>query len=591
MGAMHDSPTNSALKTSSTLQTAPAGALEALRHLILAPEQSQLRQLQERLDNLRMRPEDVSQVLPQAVLHRTRQDNQLTDALLPTVEEAIQSSVRRNPHTLVQALFPVMGPAIRRAVAHRLRSMLDSLGQTLSVSVSFRGLKWRLESLWTGVPFAEVVLLRTLRYRVEQVFLVHRPTGLLLKHVVAESVQAPDAEMFSGMLTALQDFVRDSFGVQVGDGLEAARVGELTVCVEQGPHAMLASIVRGTAPPELKSVCEDALSRIHGEYWQALVAFDGETGPFAGTRHDLEACIQSRYEAESRRISPFLWGVLVVILCLVGWWGMATVRADQRWATYLEKLHAEPGIVVTAAGKRGGRYFITGLRDPLATDPRLLLSRAQLSPLHVASRWEPYVALDPAFVLVRARTALQPPDSVQLRLDDDVLEATGAAPRQWINDARLLARVIPGVMQVRLEQIVDLTSRELLALKETVEQSSLSFVKDTTQLVPGQEEAVGNLSLTLRQLFRAAQHAGYEVRLQIIGHSDGTGSEGRNRPLSQKRAERMLTLLTSDDISEAHVRAIGVGSREPLRDEMTQHDRTANRRVTFRVVLLEMPGR
>jgi outer membrane protein OmpA-like peptidoglycan-associated protein len=69
------------------------------------------------------------------------------------------------------------------------------------------------------------------------------------------------------------------------------------------------------------------------------------------------------------------------------------------------------------------------------------------------------------------------------------------------------------------------------------------------------------------------------------------GSEGRNRPLSQRRAERELALLTSDDISEAHMRAMGAGSREVLREETTEHDRTMNRRVTLRVVLLEMPGR
>ncbi len=192
MGATHDSPTSSVLTTSATRQTSPMETLETLRHLILQPERSQLRQLQERLDNLRVSSEDVSQVLPEAVLHRARQDHQLTNALLPTVEEAIQSSVRRNPRTLVEALFPLMGPAIRRAVAHRLRSMIASLGYTLAVSTTLRGLKWRLEALRTGVPFAEVVLLHTLRYRVEQVFLLHRQTGLLLRQAMVESVSTLD---------------------------------------------------------------------------------------------------------------------------------------------------------------------------------------------------------------------------------------------------------------------------------------------------------------------------------------------------------------------------------------------------------------
>ena len=565
--------------------------LETLRHLILQPERSQLRQLQERLDNLRVSSEDVSQVLPEAVLHRARQDHQLTNALLPTVEEAIQSSVRRNPRTLVEALFPLMGPAIRRAVAHRLRSMIASLGYTLAVSTTLRGLKWRLEALRTGVPFAEVVLLHTLRYRVEQVFLLHRQTGLLLRQAMVESVSTLDAEMISGMLTAIQDFVRDSFGVHEGEGLEGLQVGELTVQIQQGPHAILACIVRGTAPPELKDICEDALAHIHGEYWQALVDFEGDAGPFEGTRTHLEACLQSRYEADERHASLFLWGVLVVMLCGIGWWGFSTVLANQRWASYLEKLHAEPGIVVTAVEKRGGKYFIAGLRDPLAADPQQFLPQAQLSPLQVLSRWEPYLALNPTFVLVRAKTILEPPDTVHLRLAGDVLEATGAASRHWIDNAQRLARVIPGVMHVRTEQVVDLTLRELLALKETVEQYSLYFVKDTIQLVSGQEEVLHSLSMAVQRLFNVAQQAGHGVRVQILGHTDKTGSEGRNQLLRQERAERILAILSAEDIVGTHVRAMGVGSREPLREETREPDRGMNRRVTLRVVLPEMPGR
>ena len=101
MGAMTDSPASSVPSQSPTPQTSATETLEELRHLLVGPEQSQLRQLQECLDNFRVRHEDVRQVLPEAVLHHARQDQQLTSALLPTVEEAIQSSVRRNPRTVV----------------------------------------------------------------------------------------------------------------------------------------------------------------------------------------------------------------------------------------------------------------------------------------------------------------------------------------------------------------------------------------------------------------------------------------------------------------------------------------------------------
>src|SRR4051812_23187242 len=95
--------------------------LDELRRLLVGPEQQELVRLRERLDEQdALLPSDVSRVLPEAVTLRSRQDKKVTEALLPTVEEAIGISVRKNPQTLVDALFPVIGPAIRKAIAEAL---------------------------------------------------------------------------------------------------------------------------------------------------------------------------------------------------------------------------------------------------------------------------------------------------------------------------------------------------------------------------------------------------------------------------------------------------------------------------------------
>ena len=86
-----------------------------------------------------------------------------------------------------------MGPAIRKAIAEALRGLVQSLNQALEHSLSWRGIKWRIEALRTGRTFAEVVLSKTLVYRVEQVFLIHRESGLLLVQAVAPEVEAQDA--------------------------------------------------------------------------------------------------------------------------------------------------------------------------------------------------------------------------------------------------------------------------------------------------------------------------------------------------------------------------------------------------------------
>ena len=229
----------------------PAEKFAELRTLLVGPEQRQLSALQTRLNDPVAQARAVSLVLPTAVELRTN-DPHLRRALAPTIEEAISTSVRRNPRPLADALFPIIGPAIRKAIAATLSGMLESLNTTLEHSLSWRSLRWRLDARRTGRSFAEIVLLNTLVYRVEQVFLIHRPSGLLLQHLTLPGTSAEDADMVSGMLTAIRDFVQDSFKVSDDEGLQTVKVGDLSVWVEQGPDALLAVVVRGTAPAALR---------------------------------------------------------------------------------------------------------------------------------------------------------------------------------------------------------------------------------------------------------------------------------------------------------------------------------------------------
>src|SRR5271165_1270952 len=132
--------------------------------------------------------DDVGEVLPEAILRRAGRDPQLRQALQPLLEEGIRTSVRKRPEILADALFPIIGAAVRKAVAVALQDMVQTMNQLLEQSVSWRSLEWRIEAIRTGRPFAEIVLLRSLLYRVEQVFLIHKDSGLLLQQRVAESV-------------------------------------------------------------------------------------------------------------------------------------------------------------------------------------------------------------------------------------------------------------------------------------------------------------------------------------------------------------------------------------------------------------------
>ena len=67
------------------------------------------------------------------------------------------------------------------------------------------------------------MLKHTLVYRVEHVFLIHRHTGLLIANAASQDATSQDPQLVSSMLSAIQDFVRDSFAEQ--QGLELAASG------------------------------------------------------------------------------------------------------------------------------------------------------------------------------------------------------------------------------------------------------------------------------------------------------------------------------------------------------------------------------
>lgn len=562
--------------------------LTSLRALLVGPEQQQLHALQERIDNLTVHAEDVGRVLPEAILLRLRQDQQLPKALTPLIENTFQDSVRNTPQLWVDSLFPVIGPAIRRAIAHTLRGMLASLNQTLEQSLSLRSIQWRLEAWRTGKPFSEIVMLRTLRYRVEQVFLIHNKTGLLLQHVVAPTVAVPEGDLIAGMLTAIQDFVQDSFSEPKGQTLETVQMGDFTVWVERGAEATLAAVIRGNAPEELREVFQDTLGSIHTTHRRALTSFQGDSTPFAGSGERLEACLQAQ-RTTSPEQSFLAWKVAgVVLLVMLGLWIFLVMRENRRWEHYLARLHTTPGIVITTAEKRSGKFFVTGLRDPLAHDPIQLLAGTQLDPEQVRSKWEPYHALYPDFILARAKAALAPPLTVTLSLVGETLTAVGSAPSQWITDSRKIARAIPGVSDFKTDGVIDtdeLLRRELEASKARLETSAIYFIVETTNLVPGQEDTLTNLTTEVQRFFDLARQAGKGFRLEIAGHTDTSGMERKNDVLSRARAESILAMLVSRGIPKDTL--VVVGAKERVREERMERDKELNRCVLFRAVPAE----
>jgi len=88
---------------------------------------------------------------------------------------------------------------------------------------------------------------------------------------------------------------------------------------------------------------------------------------------------------------------------------------------------------------------------------------------------------------------------------------------------------------------------------------------------------------TLNQL--AQTLAAYPSTLiDVYGHTDPSGGDVINVPLSQNRAQAVASYLTARGVNPARIATQGFGSSQPVADNSTESGRAANRRVEIRVV-------
>ncbi len=87
---------------------------------------------------------------------------------------------------------------------------------------------------------------------------------------------------------------------------------------------------------------------------------------------------------------------------------------------------------------------------------------------------------------------------------------------------------------------------------------------------------------TLRRLAQAA-NACPDVTIEIEGHTDSEGSDDRNQPLSERRAQSVADYLALRGVPMERMKAVGYGSSRPVASNETQKGMTRNRRIEFTV--------
>jgi len=84
--------------------------------------------------------------------------------------------------------------------------------------------------------------------------------------------------------------------------------------------------------------------------------------------------------------------------------------------------------------------------------------------------------------------------------------------------------------------------------------------------------------------FAASMNQHSVTAIEIIGHTDSTGSDAINNPLSVARAHATRDYLVGRGVSAQRISTAGRGEREPIASNDTESGRAQNRRVEIYVM-------
>lgn len=246
-----------------------------------------------------------------------------------------------------QAMSPLIGKAVTAAVLMAFNNRMATLGEALTRSFSWEGLKWRWQAFRTGQTFTDVVAQHTAYFKVTDAFLIARKSGLVMVH--AHSADSPQSseQVTAAYLTAIQDYAQEMLFDDDTEGqLASLRFADHTIFLEGGNTAYVAAVVHGQPPVEkIVGILQDCIETYHTVHHEPMLAYATNANALLDHREPLEAClVQEGVPRESRETPRWfkaaMWGAVLLPFLLFAAFKIkgAMAAAEERGAR--QDLHA-----------------------------------------------------------------------------------------------------------------------------------------------------------------------------------------------------------------------------------------------------------
>ena len=268
--------------------------LEAPRELLLKHDRQQMARNEAELKALGQRINDK---------------DALITTITPVLGDAIRVKIRDSRDEMIEALYPIIGRLVVRAVSEAIRDLARTVDARVQNAFSPQAIGRRVRAWFGGVSSAELALRESLPFEVTEVLMIHRSSGLLLQHVSRDPGVLEDSEIISSMLTAIRDFTAEAFGRGQHGSLDTIEYGDRRILIEAAEHAYLAVVVDGIEPAGFRAEMREQMMKLESDYADVLRHYDGDPAPLASAITSLRSLmVGTAYQQNQASVSGGLAG-------------------------------------------------------------------------------------------------------------------------------------------------------------------------------------------------------------------------------------------------------------------------------------------
>lgn len=255
--------------------------------------------------------------------------DEMAEAMGPVMSKAIRVQIRDSREDMVEALQPIILTTVQRAVGQFSREFQRNIDKRVKATFGPQGIARTVRARLRGVSPAELALRDSFPFIIEQIYLIQVGSGLLMSHYALNADDAADSDLVSGMLTAISDFTRDSFGK--GDernALDEIQYGNQRIIIQGGQFAYVAVVIDGVESEGFRGRLQQFVAELHLEYTAQLQDFDGDPATLPNAEediralavllqgHDVEKDVEGSPISRNQKIGGAVAGLLLVLFLM-----------------------------------------------------------------------------------------------------------------------------------------------------------------------------------------------------------------------------------------------------------------------------------